>query len=271
MKSMYAKSKMGPIRNIFFLLLIMQPQYICAIEEDPAISLIFEKAGVEGTFVLYDRQQEKFTGHNETRSTRRYIPASTFKIVNSLIGLAVGTVKDVDDPLPYTGPDDPFIAQWKHDMGLRKAIKLSNVPIYQELARRIGLRRIQQQINLLHYGNENIGHKVDRFWLDGPLEISSIEQVEFLTKLATKSLPYPDHIQQSVHEILLIEKGKNWKMYGKTGWQNAPGKGVGWFVGWLEKSDKLYVFALNMDIADVSDASKRVELSKASLHALDLL
>jgi beta-lactamase class D len=270
-KKVYLKRKAVSLLNVFFVLLILQPAVIFAMEENSDLNILFEKAGVQGTFVLYDLQEKRFIGHDEIRAEKRYIPASTFKIANSLIGLATGAVKDVDELIPYTGAEHPFIPQWKEDMGLKKAIKLSNVPIYQELARRIGLKRMQEQVSLLHYGNEKIGNTIDRFWLDGPLEISAMEQVGFLRRLVTRSLPYSDEIQESVHDILLIDQDKDWKLYGKTGWQNAPGKGVGWFVGWLEKSGKLYVFALNIDINDVSDASKRVELSRECLHALGLL
>lgn len=57
--------------------------------------------------------------------------------MNSLIGLWSGAVVDVDAVLPYTGEVNPFMQSWKRDMGLREAIVISNVPIYQELALRI--------------------------------------------------------------------------------------------------------------------------------------
>ncbi len=50
--------------------------------------------------------------------------------------------------------------EWEHDMGLRDAIKISNVPIYQELARRIGLERMKAGVEKLDYGNKDIGEVV---------------------------------------------------------------------------------------------------------------
>ena len=38
---------------------------------------------------------------------------------------------------------------WEKDMGLREAIKVSNVAIYQELARRIGLERMREGVRKL--------------------------------------------------------------------------------------------------------------------------
>src|SRR5919106_3466173 len=107
-------------------------------QDSPAISQLFNNAGVEGAFVLYDVTAQSLIGYNLARASTRFIPVSTFKIANTLIGLSVGAVKNVDEVLPYGGKPQPFKA-WERDMGLREAIALSNAAIYQELARRIGL------------------------------------------------------------------------------------------------------------------------------------
>jgi beta-lactamase class D len=143
------------------------------------ISTLFESAGVDGTFVVYDIENNRLIGHNRARAERRYLPASTFKILNFVIGLSLGVVKNVDDPLPYGGKPQTVKA-WENDMGLREAIKISNVPVYQELARRIGLERMRDEIKRLGYGSGDIGEQVDLFWLEGPLSISAVEQVFFV-------------------------------------------------------------------------------------------
>ena len=240
-------------------------------EENAKIAGLFDTARIDGTFVLCAIPSDNCTGHNPARAETRYIPASTFKIANSLVGLSSGVVKSVDEPLPYKGPAMPFIPEWGHDMGLREAIAISNVPIYRELARRIGLERMRDALVRLRYGNMETGKVVDRFWLDGPLKISALEQVKFLTELVQNRLPLPKQVQENVRGILLLEEGAGWKLYGKTGWQNAPDNGVGWLVGWLEKKGDLYVFALNIDINKPSDAGERAKLLKASLKVLGLI
>ena len=240
-------------------------------QENNQIRELFKSENVSGTFVLYDAGADIYTGCNRTRAETRYVPASTFKIPNSLIGLATGAVKNVDDILPYRGDPHPFNPAWVKDMGLRQAIILSNVPIYQELARRIGPERMKDFVAKLDYGSKDIGISVDSFWLNGPLTISAIEQACFLAKLACGRLPLDPAIQQSVREIILLDRGTEWKIYGKTGWQNAPGPGVGWWVGWIEKNGRVYAFALNMDIREASDADKRIRLGKACLKTLGLM
>ena len=238
--------------------------------DSPEVAKLFDQAGLEGTFVLYDIAIERFSGHDRERAEKRFIPASTFKIANSLIGLSVGAVESVDEVLPYGGAPQRF-KEWEQDMGLRTAIRVSNVPVYQELARRIGLERMRAGIDKLGYGNSEIGDVVDRFWLVGPLQISAVEQVQFLARLAEDALPIPKPVTAQVREIAQLEKGDGWVLYGKTGWADTYEPDVGWWVGWVQKGDRVYAFALNIDMPDEGDARKRVALGKESLRVLGVL
>lgn len=239
--------------------------------EEPAVAALFQKAGVEGTFVLLDESSGELRGTNRARAALRFSPASTFKIPNSLIGLSLGAVASVDEVIPYTGDPNPFMAEWLQPMGLRGAIRVSNVPLYQELARRIGLQRMQEAIQQLDYGNRQIGDDVTTFWLRGPLTISAVEQTRFLSRLAHQRLPFPTNTQQQVAAITQVDVGPGWSLHAKTGWQNAPAAGVGWWVGWVKRGQRITPFALNITMAGASDAPKREELGRASLRALGVL
>ena len=236
----------------------------------PQVATLFDEAGLEGTFVVLDTQADVHIGHDETRARTRFIPASTFKIPNSLIGLASGAVASADEVLPYGGQPQPF-PQWEKDMSLREAIPISNVPIYQELARRIGLSRMQDAVTRLEYGNEDIGTQVDQFWLQGPLKISAVEQTQFLYRLTQAALPVPPTVQATVREMVLLEQGEDWALYGKTGWAMGQDPEVAWWVGWVTRGDAVYPFALNITVRDASDGEKRIPAGKAALRALGIL
>ena len=238
--------------------------------ESPDVARLFEAAGARGTFVLYDLAADRLAGFDQARAETRFLPASTFKIPNTLIGLATGAVSGVDEELPYGGQPQPFPA-WEHDMGLREAIRISNVPIYQALARRIGLARMAEHVARLDYGNGDIGGAVDRFWLSGPLAISAVEQTRFLARLLRDELPYPADIQARVRAIVPAETGPGWELAGKTGWATQSAPQLGWWVGWVKNGERRYTFALNMDIARAEDLPKRLELGKAALRALGAL
>ena len=234
-----------------------------------AVGKVFKDAGATGTFVLYDVAADRYTVHERKRAETRFVPASTFKIPNTLIALTVDSVDGVDQVLPYGGKKQ-MRKEWEKDMSLRDAIKVSNVPVYKELARRTGMARMQAQVNRLNYGNKELGGTVDTFWLVGPLKISAVEQVRFLAGLADDKLPFPKEAMAHTREIVLQEKKGETALYAKTGWTDAHTPDLGWWVGWVSKEGKTYAFALNLDIPDGEDGAKRVSVGKASLAVLGL-
>ncbi len=239
-------------------------------KESAVLSQLFRQEAVNGTFVVHDVSADTYIVHDRKRAAVRYVPASTYKIPNSLIGLASGAVGTVDQVLPYGGKPTRR-PEWARDMSLRDAIKVSNVPVYQGLARRIGLTAMRDGLRKLNYGNMDPGTQVDQFWLDGPLKISALEQTAFLDKLAQDQLPFPATAMAAVRDILRQEGAV--ELYAKTGWSGLPQAKVdiGWWVGWVKKDGKLYTFALNLDIPDDAAGAKRVPLGKAGLKALGLL
>lgn len=239
--------------------------------DEPSVAALFRQARVEGTFVLLDEARGELRGHNRARGEQRFSPASTFKVANALIGLSLGAVTSVDELIPYSGDANPFMREWLEPMGLRGAMRVSNVPLYQELARRIGLVRMREAMARLHYGNQQIGGDVTGFWLRGPLAISAVEQTRFLSSLAHQSLPFPRRAQQQVAEITRVDSGPGWILHAKTGWQNAPGPGVGWWVGWVQRGDRITPFALNLAMTGAADAPRREQLGRRSLQALGIL
>ena len=102
------------------------------------------------------------------RAEAGYLPASTFKIPNSLIALETGVVADADsDDVPWDKVVREFDA-WNQDHTLRTAFKASAVPVFQDIARKIGPERMQQYVDAFDYGNRDIGGApIDTFWLNG--------------------------------------------------------------------------------------------------------
>lgn len=252
----------------FGLSLFLQPVLAQSVREISKLGEFFKAQGVNGTFVLFDREADTLLVWNEARTEKRFTPASTFKIANSLVGLDTGAVKDVDEILPYGGKPQR-IKEWERDMGLRDAIKISNVAIYQELARRIGLERMRAGVKKLGYGNMEIGDVVDRFWLDGPLAISAVEQTQFLSRLVDEKLPVTRDATAAVKDITLVEKTDDYELHAKTGWQFE--EKLGWWVGWVVRDGKVYPFALNIDLPDDATAAKRIPLGRDCLRSLGKL
>jgi len=238
-------------------------------EERAELAQIFQDHGVAGTFVLFDPAVDRLTVANARRAATRYVPASTFKIANSLIALELGVVRDENEVIPYGGKPQPFKA-WEKDMPMRDAITASNVPIYQELARRIGLERYRLLLDRLNYGNRQTDTALETFWLDGPLEISAIEQARFAAALAQQQLPISARAQQIVRDILHLETTDGRRLYGKTGWRFSSTPQLGWWTGWVERESRVLAFSLNMDMPVPADAKIRVAIGKAALSKLGI-
>ncbi len=243
------------------------------LREATGLAPAFEHADVSGTFAMLDPRDGTIRVHDADRARQRFIPASTFKIPNTLIGLDCGAVANVDEVFPYDG-GERWLEAWKKDMGLREAIRVSNVPVYQELARRIGLARMRAAVKSFNYGNTEVGDVVDRFWLDGPLAISALEQVDFLRRLTAGELPVQPESLEAVREITLLEKADAFALYGKTGWTGAgtaDEPGIGWFVGWVETDGGTYPFALNIDLDDQALLDRRQAVARECLRLLGVL
>lgn len=238
-----------------------------------------------GSFVLFDLNQgNSYLLYNDSISSTRYSPCSTFKITNSLIALESGIARDENymiayDSLkiprkPWWDTKEPF-NHWGQDQTMRSAIRYSVVWYYQELARRIGEDKMTTFLNKINYGNNDISSGLDNFWLCGSLTISAEEQVEFLKKLYNKKLSgFSDRSQEIVKEIMLYESTEKYKLYGKTGggdcWED---KLIGLYVGFLETDSNTYVFAMNMLVKEFNDFdnNKRIEFTKDILKHLRII
>ena len=220
--------------------------------------------------VIKDKHGLHSYGNDLSRAQTPYVPASTFKMLNALIGLEHGKATSTE-VFKWDGQKRSFPA-WQKDMTLGQAMQASAVPVYQELARRIGLDLMQKEVQRLKYGNQNIGKVVDNFWLIGPLKITPVQEVVFVEKLANSQLNFQKDIQQSVKDMLLIDQQPTYKLYAKSGWGMDLEPQVGWWTGWVETAtgEKVY-FALNMHMKTGISASVREQLVKQSLTALGII
>ncbi|NYD47403.1 beta-lactamase class D [Actinomadura luteofluorescens] len=231
---------------------------------------VFDAAGVHGSFALLDVKTRNTTVVDRRRAETRLVPASSFKVPHALVALETGVVKSPDEVIPWDGTPQPF-PEWEQDMTMREAIRISNAAAFQVIARRIGLKRERQWLHRFGYGNRQTGPKVDRFWLDGPLEISAVEQTRFMERLAAQRLPASREHQRTVRDLIKQEEKDGYKLYAKSGWQNAPGPGTGWWAGWVERDGRVYTFALNLDVVKDGDAAKRATVSRELLQRLNVL
>lgn len=231
---------------------------------------VFDNNGVKGAFLLYDLKNDTTLVFNESRTQNGYLPASTFKIINSMIALETEVIKDEEETIKWDGKKR-FVEIWNQDHNLRSGFKYSVVWFYQELARRIGEERMQHFIDTVGYGNQDIGGGIDLFWLNGNIRITMLEQIDFLRKLYKNELPFSRRTMDIVKDIMILEKTDGYTLKAKTGWAARVEPNIGWFVGFLERKDNVYFFANNINIVEEEDNIARKEITMQVLEKLNLL
>ncbi|NVO30429.1 class D beta-lactamase [Hymenobacter lapidiphilus] len=211
---------------------------------------LFRAQGLEGSLLFYDEAAGQFVAYNTVRCRQGFLPASTFKIPNTLVALQTGALRDTADICPWDGTVRS-IAAWNQDMPFARALRVSAVPCYQQLARRLGVAAYQQWLPKLGYpGMVITPATLDTFWLDGDSRISQFGQISFLRRLQAETLPIEKRHQQAVKQLLILKKMPAATLYGKTGWRfrSARNPDNGWLVGWLARADGRHIFfALNAE------------------------
>jgi beta-lactamase class D len=243
------------LRFLSVLFIVSAFFHSCSINNltiDNDLKPFFDKYKATGTFALFDNAQGQFTIYDSANYRKRFTPASTFKIVNSLIGLETGKIFDEKMIIKWDGVTRDR-AELNKDMTMEEAFKISSVPYYQEVARRIGRDTMQHWLDTLAYGNKNIGAAIDSFWLNGSILISPDEQLGLVKRLYFDQLPFQKRTQLIVRKMMLFEDNSLYKLSYKTGWGFDEQKSnIGWIVGWIEENRHPYFFVLLVKSADAN-------------------
>lgn len=240
------------------------------VKEDKSLGKFFEGNKVQGCFALMDNGTNRFTVYNLKRyRDSSYLPASTFKIVNSLIGLQTGDISSDSMVIKWDGIRRR--AEWDKDLTMYEAFRVSAVPYYQEVARRIGRDTMQLWLDSLSYGTKKIKGPVDSFWLNNSLKITPDEQLGLVKRLYFDQLPFFKSYQEMVKHAMLFEDNANYRLGYKTGWGFTENNhSLGWITGWIEENGHPYFFVLNVESPDPNfDMSNvRIKMLKAILKEL---
>ena len=242
---------------------------LAADSQSADVAAIFNAEGLSGTLVVASADGNIIHVHNPDRSVTQYSPASTFKIPNTLIALDTAVVASIESEFKWDGMEKGRTA-WNRDQTLESAFKVSCVWCYQEIARSVGASHYTSELAAINYGNQEIGQYVDQFWLNGDLRISAVEQIDFLQRLYAYSLPYRREHIDIVKTVMLDEQAADYSLYSKSGW-TGPGLHVGWYVGFVEKGDEAWLFAMNFSMDNAEQAGLRKELTMRALRALGIL
>jgi beta-lactamase class D len=227
------------------------------VKQDKNLKKYFDENKVEGCFALMNNATGKFTVHNLSRyRDSAYLPASTFKIINSLIGLQTGKISNDSMVIKWDGVKRR-VEDWNKDLTMYEAFRVSSVNYYQEVARRIGKDTMQYWLNMVKYGAKSdtdtivIKTAIDSFWLDNSLKVTPDQELGVVKQLYFGQLPFFKTYQETVKRAMLFENNANYRLGYKTGLGfTEKNHAIGWIVGWIEENNHPYFFVLNIESPD---------------------
>ena len=248
--------------KLILVCVVVSLLYSCSpnnVEEDKSLGKYFTENKVVGCFGLYNNATNEFTFYNKKRFTdSSYLPASTFKIVNSLIGLQTGVISSDSMIIKWDGVKRN-VEEWNKDLSMYEAFRVSSVPYYQEVARRIGKDRMEYWMDTVNYGAGpkdtafRISTTIDSFWLDNSLKITPDEELGLVKMLYFDQLPFFKNYQEKVKKAMLFENTTMYRLAYKTGWgRKENGNHLAWAVGWVEENNHPYFFVLNFESPDAN-------------------
>ncbi len=241
----------------------------------PEFQFIIDSAEVEGSILIYDFQKDIYYSNDFIWAGKGNLPASTFKIPNSIIAIESGIVENWNTLLKWDGKKR-YLKAWEQDLTFKDAFRLSCVPCYQEIARKIGEKRMNKYLTQFEYGDMKVDSaNIDVFWLEGDSRISQFKQIDFLKRFYESKLPVSERTEKIMKGIIIIEDNENYILSGKTGWSVRNGNNNGWFVGYVEIKNKVYFFATNVkpkEQFNMKMFSKiRTEITYKALKQLEII
>ncbi len=239
----------------------------------------FEQCGIDGSITIYDYTAKQWISSDIDDSAFPTLPASTFKIINTLIALETGVIADENEIIKWPGATDTVKYGYRpniyHDMNMKEAFRTSAGWAYVELAKKIGKESYKKYLRASNYGNVDLSINDPDFWNFGNFAISPVNQIKILMGVYEETLPFKKSSFKILKKMMIVEKTENFTLRAKTGWTRDGGKDTGWWVGYVEKKENIYFFATRL-IKDRAVLNKkfgkcRKEITRTILKQMNIL
>lgn len=225
--------------------------------------------GLNGTAVIYDASDRRYTMYNSDLALTRRPPCSTFKIISSLIGLENGIIIPEDSTRTWSG-EIFWNEDWNRDIDFHEAFRTSCVWYFRQVIDDIGKDLMQKELDKLQYGNCDISdwegelntntnnRALTGFWIESSLMISPKEQVEVMERIFSSGSDYSEETQNELKKVMLLpeQDRTDISIYGKTGLGVANDIVVdAWFTGFAESPTGNIYFCVRLGRTDGMDVS----------------
>lgn len=226
--------------------------------------------GTDGTFVLYDTVSDQYQIYNQELSTKRISPDSTFKIYSGLFALEEDIIHYDASGQKWDGTTYSFDT-WNKDQTLATAMQNSVNWYFQNLDIQLGYQKLYSYYKKISYGNCDLTAGINYYWAESSLKISPVEQVMLLSNLLENKWAFEEENVQAIKNSLFISDTAIGRLYGKTGTGVVNGQSSnGWFIGFLERGERVYCFATNLQNADNATGSNASEITVEILNSITI-
>jgi len=228
----------------------------------------FIDSGVKGQISIFDLEDQKWTFSNFNRATKGSLPASTFKIIHTLIALEENVIAGKNDTLRWDGKVKSFksypIPNWNKDNDLEMAFKNSTIWYYEEISKKIKKSKYRRHLKKNKYSNRKFRNaKGFDFWNYGELKVTPIEQIEMLLKLYSNKLAFKPEFQELTKELMTEQESIDYILKSKTAWTYDK-VDIAWYIGYIEFNKNVIFFAtriekpIDKEIKDFSKLRKSI-------------
>lgn len=204
-----------------------------------------------GSVTVYDHSQQRWIYTDSANAFKESQPASTFKIINLLIALETGVIKDEMAVVKWPGKTDTALYGYRpgiyKDITVKEAFEVSAGWAFIELAKKVGRKQYARYLKASAYGNQDLSEKGDDFWNFGNFKISPVNQIQFLTKVYEGKAPFSQRNTDILKRVMITEQKAQYTIRSKTGWTRIEGKDIGWWTGYVEREGKAYFFATRLE------------------------
>ena len=228
--------------------------------------------GRNGTAVVYDPSNRRYTVYNQKLAETRSSPCSTFKIISSLIALENGIILPEDSTRTWNG-ERFWNEDWNKDIDFREAFRTSCVWYFRQVIDDIGKDRMQKELEKLQYGNcdisdwegslntNNNNRALTGFWIESSLRISPKEQTAVMERIFGGNSDYSEETRNQLKQVMLVPEQDRaaLSIYGKTGMGKVNGVVVdAWFTGFAESTEGTIYFCVRLGETEELDVSSTV-------------
>lgn len=231
----------------------------------------------EENFILIDGKSGETLLASGPHLDEPMSPCSTFKIALSLMGYDARILDNAQSPVwNFQEGYDDFLESWRQPLSPLAWMQYSCVWYSKVLALKLGISKIEDYLLRFEYGNRNTSggvtlHGPEAFWIHSSLKISPREQVGFISRVFNGNLFISKDAVDMTRTLLFKEElSGGWRLFGKTGWCGSIGKfddsiqEYSWFVGWIERGDRVLPFAYQI-------RDKKIDLAQRIPRVKELL